>query len=180
MPRESRPTILFSGAVYEERKGLGILLEAVALLARDIPDIQLWISGPGDAEPYLAKAPEAAREHTVVLPLGDPDDQGPRYARAWTTALPSKGDSFGMVLAESKACGTPITASTHSALPELVEEGVTGALCDPDDVESVAAALRTCLDLAQRPETADACRASAAQFDWITGIAPSFERYYAG
>src|SRR5262249_29644241 len=48
MDRESRPTILFSGAVYEERKGLPILLEALALVAKDVPDIQLWISGPGD------------------------------------------------------------------------------------------------------------------------------------
>jgi phosphatidyl-myo-inositol alpha-mannosyltransferase len=180
MPREERPTILFSGAVYEERKGLPILLQALALVAGDFPDAQLWISGPGDAEPYLAAAPPAGRERAVVLPLGDPDDQGARYARAWTTALPSKGDSFGMVLAESLACGTPITASTHSALPELVDPGRTGALCDPDDAESVAAALRTCFDLAQRAETADACRSSAAQFDWRTGIAPTFEKYYQG
>jgi phosphatidyl-myo-inositol alpha-mannosyltransferase len=180
MPREERPTILFSGAVYEERKGLRILLEALAIVAKSTPDVQLWISGPGDATAVLSAAPAAARERAVVLPLGDPDGQAERYARAWTTALPSKGDSFGMVLAESLTCGTPIVPSTHSALPELVTDGVTGALCDPDDAESVAAALLTSLDLAQRPATADVCRESARQFDWVTGIAPTFERFYTG
>ncbi|HZN13891.1 MAG TPA: glycosyltransferase family 4 protein [Acidimicrobiales bacterium] len=180
MPREERATILFSGAVYEVRKGLPILLEALPKVAEVHPDVQLWISGPGDATPYLDAAPPGAAERTVVLPLGEPDGQAERYARAWTTALPSKGDSFGMVLAESLACGTPITASTHSALPELVDPGVTGALCDPDDADTVAAALITSLALAQRAETAEACRDSARQFDWRTGIAPDFERYYAG
>jgi phosphatidylinositol alpha-mannosyltransferase len=179
LPREPQPTILFSGAVYEGRKGLPVLLEALAIVARSVPDVQLWVSGPGDAGPFLAAAPDAARRRTTVLPIGDPDAQGERYARAWATALPSRGDSFGMVLAESLACGTPLVAANDSALPELVDPGRTGALCEPDDAESVAAAIHTAFGLAQQAGTADACRDFATQFDWDTGIAPMFERYYS-
>jgi glycosyltransferase involved in cell wall biosynthesis len=73
-----------------------------------------------------------------------------------------------------------VVASTHSALPELVEPGVTGALCDPDDPSSVAAAVLEAIDLSRRPGTAEACRASAARYDWDGAVAPAFERIYAG
>lgn len=178
--REAEPTILFSGAVAEPHKGLRTLLAALPLVARDEPGVRLWISGPGDAAPLLREAPAAARERTVVLPLGHPQDQSDRYARAWATALPSQGDSFGMVLIESLACGTPIVASTHSALPELVTPGMTGALCEPHDPPSVAAAAVTALRLAREAGTVTACRASVERFDWDASLAPLLEEIYAG
>jgi glycosyltransferase involved in cell wall biosynthesis len=178
--REPVPTILFSGAVYEPRKGADTLLAALPRVAEVEPDVQLWLSGPGDATELLNNAPAGARERTTVLPLGDPEGQAERYGRAWVTALPSKWDSFGMVLVESLACGTPIVPSTHSALPELVTPGVTGALCEPDDVESLTAALIDAIALTRKPGTTDACRDSAAPYDWLTGLAPAFEKFYEG
>jgi glycosyltransferase involved in cell wall biosynthesis len=178
--REAKPTILFSGAVSEPRKGAHTLLAALPLIAAEEPEVQLWLSGPGDASKLLSEAPAEARARTEVLPLGDPDGQAERYGRAWVTSLPSKWDSFGMVLIEALACGTPIATSTHSALPELVDPGVTGALCEPDDPVSLARAVIECIALSRRSETAEACRASAAPYDWLTGIAPDFEKFYAG
>jgi phosphatidylinositol alpha-mannosyltransferase len=180
MARDDHPTILFSGAVNENHKGLPVLLRAIDLLAPSMPQLQMWISGPGDADRVLADAPPIAVARTRVLDLGDPEEQGERYARAWVTALPSKGDSFGMVLVESLACGTPIVSSTHAAPPELVDVGVTGAVCEPDDDQGLAAALRTALELARRESTVAACRASASRFDWNTGIAPALEAVYDG
>ena len=116
--REERPTLLFSGVVDEPRKGVALLLEAAGRLAADVPDLRLWLSGPGDAGPLLAAAPPAARERTEVLPLGTPGDQAARDARAWATVLPSTDESFGMVLAESLAAGTPIVVADHAAPPE--------------------------------------------------------------
>jgi glycosyltransferase involved in cell wall biosynthesis len=178
--REPTPTVLFSGAITEPRKGVSRLLEAIALLAEDRPDIRLWLSGPGDAAPLLAAAPLAARERTVALPLGQPGEQPARYGRAWVTALPSQWDSFGMAHVESLACGTPIVAGNHAAVPELVDPGVTGALCDPLDTASVAAAIADALDLATREQTVAACRASAAPYDWAGSLVPAFEAMYAG
>ena len=128
----------------------------------------------------MAEAPAAARERTEVLPLGDPDGQAERYGRAWVKALPSKLDSFGMVLIEALACGTPIAITTNAALPELVNPGVTGAVCEPDDPPALARAVLECIALSRKPGTVEACRASAAPYDWLTGIAPSFEEFYAG
>ena len=175
--RAGRPTILFSGALTEPRKGLSLLLDAVALLARRVPDVEVWLSGPGDPSGILASAPPAAAERVEVLPLGEPQDQARRYAEAWVTCLPSKFDSFGLVLIESLASGTPIVVLDHAAPPELVLPG-TGAVAGPDDPAALAAALESGLDLAARPGTAEACRASALPFDWDSAIAPLLEGLY--
>jgi glycosyltransferase involved in cell wall biosynthesis len=176
--REPDPTILFSGAVGERRKHLDTLLAAVALLARREPRVQLWISGPGDAGELLAQAPAAARERTTVLDLGRAEEQGERYGRAWLTALPSEADSFGMVLVESLACGTPVVVADDGAPPELVEPG-TGAVSRRRDPESLADALAKTLDLARDPGTVSHCRDKAAEFDWDAAIAPLLEKLYS-
>jgi glycosyltransferase involved in cell wall biosynthesis len=81
-------------------------------------------------------------------------------------------DTFGLVLLESLAAGTPVVAGDSAALPELVDVGGTGHLARPFDVASVAEACVGALRLAQDPATATRCRASAEPYDWVTGIAP--------
>ena len=174
--REPAPTILFSGAIDEPRKGVALLLDAVARLGD--PEVRVWLSGPGDAERLLSSAPAEAAAVTEVLPLGRPDEQATRYGRAWVTALPSKGDSFGMVLLESLACGTPIVTIDDSAAPELVAPGV-GAVAKADDPDALADALRAALDLAADPATVDRCRQVASSFGWDE-LASKLERIYDG
>ena len=178
--RSPNPVILFSGVITERRKGVPVLLEALPLIAREEPEVELWLSGPGDPAELLSAAPAEAREHTRVLGLGDASAQHERYGRAWVTCLPSTFDSFGMALVESLACGTPLVTTTHSAPPELVDEGVTGVLCEPEDPASLAAACLRGFELARKERTVEACRASAERFDWDRGIAPLVERLYAG
>jgi glycosyltransferase involved in cell wall biosynthesis len=142
------------------------------------PEAHLWLSGPGDARPLLAAAPAAARERAEVLPLGEPSDQAERYARAWVTALPSTNESFGMVLLESLASGTPIAVSDHAAPKELVTPQ-TGVVCEAENPRSLADALVAAFDLARGPQTVERCRAYAAGYDWDESLAPRLERLYA-
>lgn len=65
-------------------------------------------------------------------------------------------EPFGMVVAEALACGTPVVASDHGSLPELVEDGRTGYVCH--DEEQLAAAVRAAHRLDRR-----ACREAAQQ-----------------
>jgi phosphatidylinositol alpha-mannosyltransferase len=175
--REPVPTVLFSGTLEDPRKGLDVLLEAVAIAARDSPELRLWLSGPGNPEPILANAPPDARQRVEVLPIGKPEDQGRRYARAWVTALPSVSDSFGLVLLESLASGTPIVVVNDAAPPSLVTPA-TGAIANPKDPRSLAKALRRGLELATGPDTARVCREFAEKFDWDDSIAPLLEDIY--
>jgi phosphatidyl-myo-inositol alpha-mannosyltransferase len=177
--REERPTILFSGALDEPRKGLGVLLEAAELLMDAHPDLQLWLSGPGNVDHMLAEATPRVRERVTMLPLGDPQGLSGRYAAAWVSALPSVGDSFGMVLIETLASGTPIVVCDDGAPPQLVTP-TTGAIAKPHDAASLAAALEKGFALAMDPATAGRCREFAQQFDWDTSMAPLLERLYWG
>ena len=178
VPRSAHPTILFSGALDEWRKGLATLLDAMPAIAVAEPDVRLLLSGPGDAAALLAEAPPEARDRTEVLGTGGLDEQPARYASAWVCALPSKSETFGLVLLEALACGTPVVATDHAALPELVTPGVTGALCRFGDAPSVAAACIEAIALTRRTETADACRDSARPYDWRTAIAPRCVEIY--
>jgi len=178
--RAERPTILFSGAFAEPYKEASLLLDALPAIAEAEPGVELWLSGPGDGGPLLEAAPTEARERTRLLGLGDAYRQHERYGRAWVTCLPSRRDSFGMVLVESLACGTPLVTTTEGAPQELVERGVTGELAEPGDAASLAGACVRALDLCRNPGTRDHCRASAERFDWDQGLAPLVERIYAG
>jgi phosphatidylinositol alpha-mannosyltransferase len=177
--RTPRPTVLYSGTLAEPRKGIGTLLSAVAIVSKTQPDIQLWLSGPGDPGPLLAAAPVEATKRTEVLELRHPNRQAERYGRAWVTALPSTNEAFGLVLVESLACGTPIVVADDSAPPEMVRPG-TGAISRPGDPESLAEALLRGLELAQQPTTAGRCRAVAEGYDWDTALAPALELLYRG
>jgi phosphatidylinositol alpha-mannosyltransferase len=176
--RQLRPTILFSGAFAEPRKGVADLLTALPIIAASEPDVLMWLSGPGDAGPLLAAAPEEARRRVRVLGLGDVDRQHERYGRAWVTCLPSTDEAFGLALLESLACGTPIVATDHAAPSELVREGVTGELCPPHDPEALAAACLRALALARRRNIAERCRHAAEPYDFDAHVAPRCEALY--
>jgi glycosyltransferase involved in cell wall biosynthesis len=175
--RHPRPALLFSSALDLPRKNLGLLLEAVAVLRTTRPDVELWLSGPGDPAPTLAAAPPAAREAVVDLGVGANEDLIGLYGRTWVTVLPSRYEAFGLVLLESLACGTPIVALTDGDGPaELVTEGV-GFTC-AGDAASLAEACDKALELATLPGTVEACRDAAWAHDWRRVIVPRLERVY--
>jgi glycosyltransferase involved in cell wall biosynthesis len=81
--------------------------------------------------------------------------------------FPTRFESFGIAMAEALSCGTPVVASACSAIPEVVDDGITGVLCPVDDVEAFAAAVHS---LAADPERlrrmSSAARSAAiARFD---------------
>jgi len=94
-----------------------------------------------------------------------PDD--PRHAallaETSVLAFPTEIDAFGYAAIEAMAAGIPVVATRLHALPEIVEDGVTGLLVEPDD-DDLAAALTTLLDDGQlRRRMGDAGRAVACE-----------------
>lgn len=175
--RAERPTVLFSGTLDVRFKRLPLLLRAMEAVLEAEPEARLHLSGPGDPEGLLSEAPQIVRDATVTLGLGRLDEQPGRYRRAWVTALPSVGESFGLVLLESLASGTPIVTSDEGAAPELVRDGA-GVATTADDVDSLVAGLLRAIEMARDPATAGRCRAVAADYDWDTSIAPLLEALY--
>ena len=52
--------------------------------------------------------------------------------------LPSAQESFGLAALEAMSCEVPVIASRVGGLPEVIDDGVTGFICDPDDVDGMA------------------------------------------
>jgi len=71
------------------------------------------------------------------------------YNRAEMMACPSLYEGFGLPAGEAMACGLPVLATTGGALPEVVEDGVTGILVPPGDAPALARAMRTLMSDAE-------------------------------
>jgi phosphatidyl-myo-inositol alpha-mannosyltransferase len=132
------PTIFFCGR-HEPRKGLEVLLEAMALLP---PEVRCWVAGTG---------PDTAR--LTARYAGDPriewlgrvtdDEKMARMRGASVFCAPSLGgESFGVVLIEAMAARTPIVASDLPGYRNVARPGRDAVLVPPDDPEALAAGLR--------------------------------------
>ncbi len=130
-----RPTVLFLGR-HEERKGLGVLLEAFAA----VPDpVTLWVAGDGPDTEALRRA-HPGSERVVWLGLLDDDEVARRLAGAHVLCAPSlRGESFGMVLLEGLAAGCAVVATD---LPGYRDAAAGhAALVPPGDTAALGSAL---------------------------------------
>ena len=64
------------------------------------------------------------------------------YNRAEMLLFPSRLEGFGYAVAEAMACGKPVVCGNRSSLPELVDNGTGGYLCDPDDIDGFVRCVR--------------------------------------
>jgi glycosyltransferase involved in cell wall biosynthesis len=141
---KSEAGILFVGPLDRSYrwKGLDVLSEAFEVVRRDRPDATLTLVGRGDrAEEFQARA----RDDPALTVFGrlSEADIVHQYRKAAVLALPSTTDaeSFGMVLAEANACGTPVVASRIGGIPSFVRDGDNGWLAKPGDPNDLAARL---------------------------------------
>ena len=134
-PREN--AIFFIGR-HEERKGLSNLLEAFAKLP---PDVRLWIASDG---PQTAELKTRFASDTRVDWLGRISDveKISRMGRASVFCAPSlHGESFGVVLLEAMAAGTPVVASNLDGYRNVATDDETALLVETGNVASLASAL---------------------------------------
>ena len=134
-PREN--AIFFIGR-HEERKGLSNLLEALAKLP---PDVRLWIASDG---PQTAELKARFATDTRIDWLGRISDAEKisRMGRASVFCAPSlHGESFGVVLLEAMAAGTPVVASNLDGYRNVATDDETALLVETGNVASLASAL---------------------------------------
>lgn len=129
-----------------ERKGLGELIRAFALLPRD--RFELEVVGDGPDERLLRQLAAELGVAQEIRFTGALDRAGVarRYRQADLFTLPSAAEAFGNVFAEALASGLPIVGSTVGGIPELVEHGVNGLLVPPGNPDGVAQAIRYLAD----------------------------------
>jgi glycosyltransferase involved in cell wall biosynthesis len=126
-------------------KGLGDLLQAVQTLSADV---WLLVVGDGDLrKEYERQAYELGISNRVIFTGAIQHEDLPLYFRsADVTVLPSsQTESFGLVLIESLACGTPVIASSLPGVRTVVNHGSDGLLVAPNDPLVLAEAILTIL-----------------------------------
>ena len=79
-----------------------------------------------------------------MVSIGSPDRAGlvAAYQSSDILLFPSRLEGFGIAPAEALACGRPVVTTNASALPEVVDDGLNGYLCERNDVASYAAVVR--------------------------------------
>lgn len=154
------PTIAFVGR-HEVRKGLEVLLRAMAHLG---PDVRVWVMGEG---PLTANLKSAYGSDRRIVWAGRVEDwvRNSRLASADVYCAPNLGgESFGVVLAEAMAAGSPVVASDIPAFRAVARpERDEAVLVPPNDPVLLANALRDVLnDRARARRMSDAGRVRAA------------------
>lgn len=159
--KDQERVVLFVGSGFE-RKGLGPLIEAVALL-RPLP-LRLWVVGKGRIAPYLRLARKLHVEDRVDFwgPLSPAD---PCYAAADLFVFPTLYEPFGQVHLEALASGLPVITHRRCGGAEAVTPGINGALLnDPTDPAEIAAEMRRIIEHPDPESFRRAARRSAEAF----------------
>ncbi|MGH3634085.1 glycosyltransferase family 4 protein [Mycobacterium sp.] len=176
-PRPGR-TVLFLGRYDEPRKGMAVLLDALPRLVQRFPDVQLLIVGRGDEDELRSNAGDLA---VHLRFLGQIDDAGKASAlrSADVYCAPNTGgESFGIVLVEAMAAGTPVVASDLDAFRRVLRDGEAGRLVPVGDGAALGAALVAVLENDVLRERYIATGAEAVRrYDWSV-VANQIMRVY--
>jgi len=146
---------------------------------RSVVPARLVMIGDGPDRAPLEMA--AARAHLTndVIFAGDQHDLVPWLSSADLFLLPSSQESFGMAALEAMACEVPVVASRVGGLPEIIESGDTGFLCEPDDVDDmVQRSLAVLRDPALASRMGQAAAAAVRERFCAERVVPMYEKLY--
>lgn len=152
----------------ERVKGFDLLIDAFARAS--LPeDVSLVIGGGGPLADELQEQADAAGIGSRVRIVGalDRPTMAALRSGAIIGVMPSRFEAFGIAALEVWRAGSALVATTHGGPPEFVRDGEDGVLVDAEDVEALAAALRTLIEnpaLVQRLGAAGFAR--LPEFSW--------------
>jgi glycosyltransferase involved in cell wall biosynthesis len=159
---------LLTVGTIEPRKNLSRLVEVLATLRLDAPDLRLVVAGAKGwlFEGFFEAVERHGQGQAVILPGYIADDDLPAlYAGAEVVVQPSLYEGFGLPVLEAMACGTPVACSRSSSLGEIA--GQAALTFDPLSVEEMTEVIRRLLaDADLREMLRHSGLAHAATFSW--------------
>ena len=179
---EKETDLLFVGRTEDRKKGVGTLLEAMALLPEHVTlkIVDGRIPDDGLVMRFL-KRHRIDHRVKLVRRMLKLDELVEQYSTARAAVIPSFFEGFGFPASEAMSCGLPVIANAAGALPEVVGvDGTTGRLVPPKNAQAMATAI---LDVLGPPGRAERMGAAARQriehvFQWrdaAAGLVDVFE-----
>lgn len=172
-------TIGFMGRFEEPRKGLQVLIDSLAIVARFVPDVKYLIAGPGDSDEFVKNLnPQLQNRITFLGRLSDRQKESFLKSVEIYVAPNTGGESFGIILTEALSAGTAVVASDIPAFKAVLENGEVGALFRNEDSSDLAKVIVALLrDDARREKLATNGKLSAQKYDWQV-VAEQIESVY--
>lgn len=172
MPLDGYPraggTVGFVGRFTESRKGMEVLLEALRQILPEFPELRMLVVGRGEADTLRREAGPELWPHIELLGQVDHETKARALRSVDVYCAPNiGGESFGMILTEAMAAGTPVLASNLDSFRRVLDDGRAGVLAETGDAGALADALRDLLtDPTRRASLAAAAGERVAIFDW--------------
>ncbi len=179
-PRYARPDehLLVHLSNFRPVKRVGDVVEVFARVAHALP-ARLMLIGDG---PDRSTAEYLARKLGVqdrIHFLGKQDNVNELLPLADLMLMPSEMESFGLAALEAMACCVPAIATQVGGVPELIESGQNGILCEIGDVHAMAhAAIDLLRDPARLEQMSKAARKTAQDHFCASSIIGKYESYY--
>jgi glycosyltransferase involved in cell wall biosynthesis len=167
LPEADTPLVAAAGRLVPVKR-FDLLLDALALAKREIPNLQAVIVGDGyERDALLARRRELDADDWIDMPgrVGF-TDLIELYQRAWVLASTSLREGWGMTIIEAAACGTPAVATCVPGHVDSVIDGVTGLLADSTPAAIAEQLVRVVRDRTLRAHLAADAHARATQFSW--------------
>jgi glycosyltransferase involved in cell wall biosynthesis len=163
----AEPTFVYIGRL-KRYKGLEVVIDALAELARSGVSARLIVAGKGDHEAALRRYADAQAPGLVEFRgFVSEDEKLTLLRKGWATVYPSPKEGWGLTNLEAAACGTPALASDSPGLRESVEDGCSGLLVDHGDSAAWVKALRRVAeDSDLRRRLREGALRFAGQFSW--------------
>jgi glycosyltransferase involved in cell wall biosynthesis len=163
-------------------KGLVHLLEAVAKLRTERPEVTLTVIGTPNADgPVMKAIRRYGIEDAVDFVSGVTDERIVElYAEAELAVVPSLYEGFSLPAIEAMAAGVPVVATTGGAIPEVVgTDGTTAALVPPGDAGALAHTIAELLDDADRRAAIGAAGRERAltRYSWTATAEQTVQQY---
>ena len=152
----------------EKIKGVDILIEAIPIVLKSIPNLSVCIAGSGPQEnelKYLVRRLNL-EDHVKFLGFISDEEKYQYYKACKLVVVPSRWDCQPAALFDAAASEKPVIASDMSN-PGIIEEGKTGLIFESEDVEDLASKIIVLLkDEKLREEIGKAAKEKVKQYDW--------------
>jgi glycosyltransferase involved in cell wall biosynthesis len=121
-------------------KGFDLLIEAFGKISSSFPDIKLILAGDGAERNSLARLAESLglSERTFFYGEAGRSEVGELLTKCRFLVVPSRIESFGVVILEAMSLGKAVIASTVGGIPELIRDQDTGILVSPENTEELS------------------------------------------